>query len=492
MLKRLKNNIGLKILSVLIAILFWFIVYTNENPIETRQIDINLTPLNESYLAAGNLRILNDYADTVAVTVRGRKSQVESVSAGDFLAYLDFEAVEDENTEYIEVSGLSYIGDENISYTLEGSGRVGITVDRIVAGEVPIKVELSGEPAEGFVVAATTVKPAKYTILEIKSLVQDVAEAVVYVNVDGMKGTETVRKYCVVYDSSGESITELSNQMAVDITVGIAKEVPVEIAIEGEPAEDHLVTAKEVTPDTALVQGSEEDLGNISKVVTLPVNVEGVDETFTVTTGLAALPVGTGYVGSGEAVVQITVEGLFEKTVTLRKSDIEIRWGLPDSRKSYEIQNDTVEVRIKGRQSVLDIVNAANLSPYIDVSQQPDGLISVPLRFDGLSGVEQTNFPLVDVLIQSKRSINLQTDQIYIENRSGGLYNYSFNNTEVVLELKGDGAALDQVAEQNLNPSVDVDGLGAGTHTVEIKVNLPEGVETAGPFTTVISIANKE
>jgi YbbR domain-containing protein len=266
----------------------------------------------------------------------------------------------------------------------------------------------------------------------------------------------------------------------------------VEIVTEGEPAEDHLVTTTEVNPDMALVQGPEENLGNIKKVMTLPVNVGGADETFTVTTSLAALPAGTAYVGSGEVVVQVFVEGLFEKTVTLRKSDIEIRWGLPDSRKSYEIQNDTVEVRVKGRQSVLDNVNAGSLSPYIDVSQQPDGIISLPLRFDRLSGIEQTNFPLVEVLIQSKRSINLQTDQIYIENRSGGLYNYSFNNAEVVLELKGDSTVLDQVVEQNLNPSVNVDGLGAGIHTVEISVKLPEGVEIATPFTAVMSITNKD
>ncbi|MFO7612166.1 MAG: CdaR family protein [Clostridia bacterium] len=491
MLKRLKNNITMKILSVIIAVLFWFVVYTNENPIQTRQLNISLTPINENYLASANLRILNEYAGVIGISVKGRKSELDKISAGDFIAYLDFSRVNDEYVEYVEISDLTYIGDSNISYELSGSGRIGLSIDRIVAGEVPITVEIIGEPADGFVVAVPTVKPANYAILEIKSLVQEVASAAVTIDVTGLKGTKTVRKFCMVYDENGNIIRELSNETAIDITINIAKEVPVSVRLEGKPADDHLVTLSTAKPDFVLVSGSEEDLAMIEKISTMPINIQDVSETFTATTGLMGLPAGTGFVGPGEVEVTVTLESLYEKPVLFSKNQIEIRWGKPSSLKIYTILNESVEVKVKGRQDVLDMTTATTLSAYIDVSGKVDGEISLPLRFDNLAGVEQVSFPLVDILIQSKLSLKVETSSISLVNRQGGLYDYSFQRTEETLVLKGFEESIALLNPLNINPQINVGELGPGTHTVPVSVTLSEGVELFQNFTTVIIITGK-
>ncbi len=479
----------MKILSVVIAVLFWFMVYTNENPIETRQINISLTPINEASLATDNLRILNEYDSEIGVTLRGRSSEIEQVSEKDFTAYLDFSAINNEYTDYVEISGLNYLGDRNIIYELNGSGRIGLSVDRIITGEIPITVEIIGETAEGFFIAGGPVlQPANYTVLDIKSIVTEVATAVVTVDVSGMKGTETVRKLCMLYDENGELISELSNKNAIDITVNIAKSVPVQVKLEGVPAIDHIETEAVSDPTHVLVSGSEEELAMIEKVTTLPVNIEGADETFVATTGLQTLPAGLKIVGTGEIEIGVTIETLQEKTLIFNPSNINIRYGLGN--KDYDIISGYIEVTVKGRKSMLDTITVYSADGYIDVSNTEDGLVSLPLRFDNLNNVEQMSFPLVEVYIQTEMSIAVYTEDIFLENRSGGNYTYEFINTAANLNLIGLSENLDNLDYGTLNPTLDVGELKAGTHTVTISISLPDGVAISGELTTQLKITD--
>lgn len=487
MLEKIRHNLPMKILSVVIAVLFWFMVYTNENPIETRQLNIALTPINEDVLSTENLRILNEYDTEIGITIRGRSSEIEQVSEKDFSAYLDFGTISNEYTDFLEISGLKYLGDRNIIYELNGSGRIGLSVDRIIAGEIPITVEITGETAEGFFLAGGPVlQPANFTVLDIKSIVTEVDSAIVIVDVSGMKGTETVRKFCMLYDENGELINELSNKTAVDITVNIAKSIPVQVKLEGVPAIDHIETAAVPDPTHVLISGSEEELSMIDRVTTLPVNIEGADETFVATTGLQTLPAGLKIVGSGEVEIGVTIETLQEKTIIFNPSNINIRYGFGN--KDYDILSSYIELIVKGRKSKLDTITIYSVDAYIDVSNTVDGLISLPLRFDDLDEVEQMSFPLVEVYIQTERSMALYTEDIFLDNRVGGNYTYEFLNTAANLNLIGLSENIDNLDYSSLNPTIDVGELKAGTHTVTIQINLPEGVLLSSELTTQLKI----
>ncbi len=490
MLEKIRHNLLMKILSVLIAVLFWFMVYTNENPIETRQMSISLTPINMNVLANDNLRILNEYETEVEITIRGRKSEIDKVDENDFMAYLDFSEINNEYAEYIDITGFKYLGEGSIISNLTGSGRIGLSIDRIVAGEIPIRVEIIGETAEGFFLAGKPVlQPANYALLDIKSLVTEISSAVVTVDVTGMKGTETVRKFCMIYDNKGEIINELSNKTAIDITVNVAKSVPVQVKLEGVPAKDYIETITISNPSHVLVSGSEEELVTIEKVSTLPVNIEGAAESFVVTTGLQTLPVLIGYVGLGEVEVTVSIEELKEKTINFSNYSIEIRYGM--NNKSYDIINDQIQLTIKGRQSLLDVTTGSTVSAYIDVSNTEDGETNLPLRFENLDGVEQSSFPLVNLYIQTKKSIAVSTEDIFISGKQGGKYDYEFINTTASLNLIGLSDNITLVEYGNLNPTIISDELSAGTHTIPVQVNLPDGVSISGTFTTQIKITEK-
>ncbi|MBN2884160.1 MAG: hypothetical protein JXN10_11575, partial [Clostridia bacterium] len=413
MLEKIKHNLGIKIIAVVLAVLIWFVVYINDNPIETRYINIPVSVLNEDSLAKDNLRVLNDYSTEIEIFVRGRKADVDSVTEKDFIAYLDFSEVKDKSTEYLEVTDLTYLGDRNVSSGFTGSGRIGVNIDRIVIGEVPITVNLNGVPAEGFSVVGTVLKPANYTTTDIESLVRKVDSAVVEIDVNELRGTETIRKPCVVYDEFGNVINELSNKIYIDVTINIAKTIPVAVVTSGIPETDHLMTKIEAQPREVLITGSEEDLSKINSISTLPISLNGATETFLVSVGLASSPSGTALVGTGSVDVEISIEALYEKVIAIDVDDITVRWGTP-SQKAYKIIDNDYNVTIKGRQSILDVVNVNSLTPYIDVSTAMDGQSSLPLRFQSLGSLEQVSFPLIEVFIESKTSIEADTSLITI------------------------------------------------------------------------------
>ncbi|MCK5759264.1 MAG: hypothetical protein KAH14_09230 [Clostridiales bacterium] len=490
MLKKIKHNLSMKILSVIIAILFWFMVYTNENPIETRQITIALTPVNEISLTNENLRILNEYDTEVEITIRGRKSEIEQVSSADFTAYLDFSSISNEFAEFIEITEFKYIGDRNVNYDLVGSGRVGLNVDHIVAGEIPIEVEIIGETAEGFfLVGKPVILPASFSVVDTSGLVTQINKAVVTVDVSGMKGTEVLRMFCVVLDAQENEIDEYKNNTAVDITVNIAKSVPVEVKLEGVPALDHISTGSSPNPSYVQVSGSEEDLAMIEKVSTLPVNMENAMESFMATTGLQTLPAGVGYVGTGEVDVSVSIEAFKEKTITFNPSDIIIRYGLIN--KDYDIQSSNIKLVVKGRKSVLDQITSSTVKAYVDVGNTVDGELSLPLRFENLDSVEQMSFPLVDMYIQSYKDYVVFSEDIFIENKNGGKYDYELLNTASNLRVIGLLENIELITNSNLNPTIDAAELVAGTHTIQILVNLPEGVSISGELTTLLRIMEK-
>lgn len=490
MLQKIRHNLAMKILSVLIAVLFWFVVYTNENPIETRQLEIALTPINIESLADKNIRVLNEYEEKVEITIKGRKTEIDQVSASDFTAYLDFGSIHDDEASYIEVTDFKYLGDRNIISDFTGSGRIGLSLDRIIAGEIPIHVEIVGETAEGFVIVGDPdLYPARFSATDIEGLVGKIDSAVVTVDVSGMKGTETQRIWCTVYDEDGNEISEFRNDTAVDVTVKIAKNVPIDVKLEGVPADDHIAAGAVSDPINVLVSGPEEELMQIEKVSTLPINMENAEESFVVTTGLQTLPAGVGYVGSGEVDVSVAIEPLIEKTLIFNPYNINIRYGSDD--KDYQIQSTNVELIIKGRQGILATITSSTIKAYIEVNKTSDGEQSLPLRFENLDSVEQLSFPLVEVYIRTEKNFPIYSEDIFIENKNSGKYDYELLNAASSLKVLGLSDDIELITLDNLKPVINAEGLEAGTHTVTISVNLPEGVEISGELTTLLKISDK-
>ena len=78
-LKKLLNNLPLKILSILIAIVIWYVVVSVNDPIVKERFDVPVQVTNEAYIAAGKktYQIAEEYQTTPSRVERAIRHAIE-------------------------------------------------------------------------------------------------------------------------------------------------------------------------------------------------------------------------------------------------------------------------------------------------------------------------------------------------------------------------------------------------------------------------------
>ena len=100
MRKKILNNLGLKLLSVVLAIVFWFLVVMADNPkdsVSFSNIQVNL--INTELLEKGNkfYEVLEN-SDRIRVTVEAPRNVIQELSASDIVAEADVSRLTEVNT----------------------------------------------------------------------------------------------------------------------------------------------------------------------------------------------------------------------------------------------------------------------------------------------------------------------------------------------------------------------------------------------------------
>ena len=147
-MKRTWNNIGLKIISVLVAFGIWLMVVNTDDPEKTQPFNVTVTIENKEKLEeAGKVYRVIDNTDEVTIWVTARKSVIQSLRASDFKAIADFENLN-------EAVG-------SIPIVVECSNGK-ITQDKIKVLPPSLKIELEDKKEQEFVLnVEKTGKPVK-------------------------------------------------------------------------------------------------------------------------------------------------------------------------------------------------------------------------------------------------------------------------------------------------------------------------------------------
>ena len=91
-MKRLLNNIGMKLASVLIAFLIWLVVVTINDPEQTRAVpNVRVTIRNSDAILNADKAFDVQSGDTTTVYIRGRSSVLDSISSSDITVVADMQ-----------------------------------------------------------------------------------------------------------------------------------------------------------------------------------------------------------------------------------------------------------------------------------------------------------------------------------------------------------------------------------------------------------------
>ena len=176
-LKKLLNNLPLKILSILIAIVIWYVVVSVNDPIVKERFDVPVQVTNEAYIAAGKktYQIEEEY-QTVTVTVTDNNSVVSRLKASDITVTADLTQIVtmDTNPVYVPIKATcSMVKQEKLSTV---TATIPVEIEDVDSEKFPITIDAGNtKPAKDYEVGTMTSDPESITISGPTSLINKIS-----------------------------------------------------------------------------------------------------------------------------------------------------------------------------------------------------------------------------------------------------------------------------------------------------------------------------
>lgn len=275
--KKRKNDMMLRIVSVVLAVIIWIILSITMFPtIYTTVYDVPVKlDLNGTFAAENGLSAVNfDEDTTVDVTLSGMRYEIGNYGADDLVASVEVKDVYSDGTYNLAISVKSAHGDDfNIVQVSPATCKVKFDYNKSV--EFPLDVEYSGISAdEGYTLKTPKVEPETITITGPENEISRISRAVVKVNEDKLKLTETFSTEdteIVLYSNSGRVIDnknlEFSQDMfKVTFPVYMSKTVPFTLNVKQSGDKFDVSTLKySFDPETITIHSSK-DISSVESV----------------------------------------------------------------------------------------------------------------------------------------------------------------------------------------------------------------------------------
>lgn len=409
-MERLKiNNLGMKILSVAIAVLIWFLVASIEDPVMTRRISgIPVTVKNEEQLKAKGYSYEIIQGEEVNIQVRGSKSVVRNLTAADFNAVADLNELSIMNAMPIHVTAKN--NNDKMEISLGSVSTMIVKTDKLAEMSVVVNIEVDGEPAEGYAVGDMQAKPNLITVEGPKNLLNSLKEFLVVVDVEGASDTVEVSAVPELYDSEGERVT--SKQLTYDVSTVDAsveiwktKTVDLELAYEGEPAKGYELVSFDYEPKQLTVTASEDILEDLEKITLPSISIEGRIENYEkdieITRDLLPEGVENADPDAKDVKAQATIEEIKSQTIPFTSGSITVRGNDQNYNIAYDAGNDyeLVVYCTDSRKKKLTILDFA---PWIDVTDLGAGTHTLRVRVKDVEGVTVEKTPKISIMLTEK------------------------------------------------------------------------------------------
>ena len=401
MKKRLTNNLLLKVVSVLIAVVIWLVIATINDPIVSETYNVPVTIINSAYIESigKTFRVVEEeQGQRVRVVLRGKSSIVENRSIDEIEAVADLTQIVDMNTEPYVVVPVTVTCDkvppEDITVTPQS---IKIVLEDKANQEFIVGLEGENKPDSRYIVGDITAKPEKVKIIGPASVIQKIDRVVASFNVAGLDEDTTGISELVVYDKNGETISSTAmsylkfdiGEPVVDVSVELWRIVPeVEIKVDysGSPRQGYHVAGITSTPTKIGIAGTEEAIkalresGNIIEIPASEIDVLGTSKDVEKKVDLTQFLPPDIKIASDVTTAIVTVSVLRDGSVpfTLLTQNI-TAIGLNEK---YALVYDTDEIiiNISGPEEILQIIREETVKAQIDLTGQTIGKHTVPIK----------------------------------------------------------------------------------------------------------------
>lgn len=457
LIKRVTNNLGLKLMAVLFAVILWLVVVNIDDPTKTKTFTTSVTIENEDAITnMGKYFEIVDGGNTVSFTVSAKRSVLNMLSNTDFKAVADMSKIEDLKKVPIEITATrstSQVSFPSSTQYLE------VNVEDLQTKQLVISADYTGTPAENCAVGEVNV--ASSNVLKVSgpaSVVSTIATAKATIDVDGMSTSITDFVVPTLYDADGNVIdtTKLTMNMdTVNVSAAILdiKYVAINAAITGTPQSGYTNTSVTYSPQTVAVKGSADALNAVNSI-DIPegiVDIDGANSDVTQTVDISSyLPEGITLANNDDKkiIVTVAIEQMTSRTFVVPANNITIT-NVPTG---YDVtmKNDTVSVSISGLASDLGNLSADSIKGVVDATGLGEGdhTLTIDLELDNTLYTENgSQTAVVTVTKNDTESNSGNTDSTTKKTSSTDTTNTSGNSTNTsgntTTDTSGDSSKTD-------------------------------------------------
>lgn len=427
MKKLLTRNLGLKLASLLLAFVLWFLVAQIYDPKDTVTFNnIQVRLINTELLdEEGKVYEVLDNSNLVRVTVTGPQSIVKSeLRRSDIVAEADMSKLTDINT-----IAITYYCENISNDSVEIKGNhdsVRLNVEDKTSKWIKLESNTIGDVASGYMIGNVTLDQTNIEVTGPKSAISQVDHAGVDINVTDSTTSLSANVDIKLYDADDNELVLESVKKNVDsaymtVEVLATKEVPVEIEYMGVPEDGYMSTGEvESSVPTVRIAGTVSTLVGIS-AITVPedrMNITGQSDNLVDIINLKEyLPANVRLADKsfdGKITATVYIEPIVSKDLTVAAENISVT-GVPDGMEAEitstaEEYNITVsglsrDVSILHDSSVTGILNLTQWMEDNGVEELTPGTYTIPVTFNLAEDI--TVVPDINIHIRLK---NADTD----------------------------------------------------------------------------------
>ena len=366
-----KHDVLLKVLSLVMSVVLWAVIMDIDNP--ERNMRFDEVPVHITGAAAlknnTGLELIEGENTTVTVSLRGQSKSVGEVRVSQINATVDISGLTEANEYDLPVSvTVSRSGVETNYVT---PGKVHVRVDRMESRDIPVEVNVTGTPADGFRASKPTTTTKKIVVQGPATELDLIDKAIATVDVSGRNSA--LKDYeCSVtlYDKDGAPVTSAyvtrqTEKIKVTVPLYRVNTIPLTVTLkDGGNLTQNQVQCK-IDPENIQVVASDPAvLSEIREINLGEIDLGSVRTDTPISMSIKdKLPSGVSLV-SGQpetAKVTISVNGNATRKVQVTKfapNDT----AQDSSPYNVGILTKSVEVELRGSENELKKVDVSNLS----------------------------------------------------------------------------------------------------------------------------------
>jgi YbbR domain-containing protein len=306
----LKRDFVVRILAILVAIILWTVVITNERGAEQQLQTSMIERIISASTTVKNLDsdlVVIEMPRSISIRVRGSIAAIRTTEHA-VKAEVDLSGM----TEGLQQVRVIPIVNKSVEVLSVEPAVVNVKLDRIIDRNMPVKPNIIGTPQQGYLIGSARTEPVAVVLHGPSTMVQNVRQVLAPVDISGAEKDVSISSPLRAVDDAGRDITDIQispDRVKIDLPVGPgwrSLEANVIPKTVGDPLQGYVV--KSITPYPAKVKilTSTDLTTSDMNVETEPVRISGAFNSFQADARLV-VPEGSMIQGSDTVKVDIVI-----------------------------------------------------------------------------------------------------------------------------------------------------------------------------------------